>query len=105
MSLTVKQIKQFRTIGHRLKPVLVVAGALGDNVLAEAERALKDHELIKVKVNADDREQKKALVEELCARTGAELVQLIGKVALVHRAAASPDPRLSNLLRHKELLN
>ena len=105
MSLSTKQIKQFRAIGHRLKPVVTVSGGLGDNVLAETARALSDHELIKVKINAEDRELKKLLVEELCAQSGAELVQLIGNVALIYRPARTPDPRLSNLLRHKELLD
>lgn len=105
MTLSAKQTRQFRAVGHRLKPVIIVSGDLSQGVLAEAERALEDHELIKVKVNAEDREEKKALVAALCAQTRAELVQLIGNVALIHRPARKPDPRLSNLLRHKELLD
>ncbi|WP_241521026.1 YhbY family RNA-binding protein [Kineobactrum sediminis] len=92
--------KQLRAIGHKLKPVVTVAGnGLSDTVLQELERALTDHELIKVKLAAPDRETRAALATELCSRTGAELVQSIGNVVLVMRRAAKPDPRLSNLMR------
>lgn len=104
MTLSARQTRQLRAVGHRLKPILIVSH-LGATVLAEADRALEDHELIKVKVNAEDREEKKELLAQLCEKARAELVQLIGNVALLHRAAKKPDPRLSNLLRHKELLD
>ncbi|WP_410961553.1 YhbY family RNA-binding protein, partial [Salmonella sp. SAL4457] len=51
MALTQEQKKQFKSIGHHLKPVLIVAeNGLTEGVLAELERALNDHELIKVKL-------------------------------------------------------
>ena len=44
MPLTQEQKKQFKTIGHHLKPVLIVAdNGLTDGVQAELERALSDH--------------------------------------------------------------
>jgi len=50
MILTPDRIKQFRTLGHALKPIVTIAGnGLSENVLAELERALSDHELVKVK--------------------------------------------------------
>jgi RNA-binding protein len=96
-----KTIKQFRTIGHQLSPVVIVANGLSDNINAEINRALKDHELIKIKVHAEDRDEKKQLVAEICKNSGAELVQLIGHVALIYKAAKNPNPKLSNLLRLK----
>ena len=104
MSLSSRQVKQYRSIGHRLNPIINVSNGLSDNIHAELERALADHELIKLKVNPGDREEKKALMAEICAGHRAELVQLIGNVALIFRAAAQPDPKLSNLVRHRELL-
>lgn len=104
MALTQKQIKQFRTIGHKLRPVVTVNG-LGEGVVAELRRALADHELIKIKVNAEDREEKRALIEAACTETGAELVQQIGNTALIFLAAPKPNPKLSNLQRHKELFD
>ena len=92
--------KQLRAIGHKLKPVVTVAGeGLSEGVLAELERALNQHELIKVKLAVGERSVKAAVTEELCATTGAELVQSIGNIILILRRAEKPDPKLSNLIR------
>ena len=67
MPLTQEQKKQYKSIGHHLKPVLIVAdNGLTEGVLAELERALGDHELIKIKVNILDREARLAAIAELC---------------------------------------
>lgn len=100
MSLTSTQKKQFRTIGHKLNPIITVAGnGLSENILLEADRALEDHELIKVKFAVGDREAKKQLITEMAKIVEALIIQEIGNVALFYRAAKSPDPKLSNLLR------
>ena len=92
--------KHLRRLGHNLKPVVTVAGnGLSETVNAEIERALTDHELIKVKLVADDRDSKKALTEAICADHKDELVQSVGHVLLLFRKSKTPDPRLSNLLR------
>lgn len=100
MSLTATQKKQYRSIGHNLNPVVTVAGnGLSEGVQLEVDRALEDHELIKVKFNVGDREIKKALIKTLCEQVQAEIVQEIGNIALIYRAAEDADPKLSNLLR------
>ncbi len=100
MSLTSTQKKQFRTIGHKLNPIITVAGnGLSENILLEADRALEDHELIKVKFAVGDRDAKKQLITEMAKIVEALIVQEIGNVALFYRAAKTPDPKLSNLLR------
>ncbi len=92
--------KHLRRLGHNLKPVVTVAGnGLSETVSAEIARALNDHELIKIKLVADDRDAKKTLTETICKDNNAQLVQSIGHVILVYRKAKTPDPRLSNLLR------
>ena len=96
--------KQLRAIGHKLNPVVIVSNGLTKGVAAEIDRALTDHELIKIRINAADREEKKELVDEICTKLGAELIQMAGHIALVFRAALKPKPELSNLLRHQELL-
>ena len=98
MTLSNERKKHLRHIGHALKPVLTVGDkGLSGNVLSELDRALEDHELIKIKLRSAD---KTALIEQLIATSGAELVQSIGHIVLVYRAAKKPDPKLSNLLRH-----
>ena len=102
MSLDNTTTRKFRRIGHHLSPIVMISSGLSKNIMTEIDRALTDHELIKIKVNTNDREAKKALIEEICKAKNAELVQQIGHVALLFRAAKQPDPRLSNLLRHKQ---
>ena len=101
MSKNAKQdTKQLRAIGHKLKPVVTIAGkGLNENVLTEIDRALSDHEFIKIKLAVGGRDARRAVSEELCARTGAALVQSVGNVILVLRRSAKPDPKLSNLIR------
>ena len=97
--LTNERKKQMRAIGHHLKPVVLVGDqGLSQGLLDELNRALNDHELIKVKVRAE-RDTRKVLVENLCQETGATCVQTTGAMALLFRAAERPNPRLSNLIR------
>lgn len=92
--------RQLRAIGHKLKPVVTVAGnGLSETVTAEIDRALTQHELIKIKLAVGSREAKQAVSAEICSTTGAEVVQSIGNMLLLLRRCAEPDPRLSNLLR------
>lgn len=92
--------RQLRAIGHKLKPVVTVAGnGLHDGVLAEVGRALDDHELIKIKISVGSRESRDELLQELLTTCGAELVQRIGNTALILRRSETPDPAKSNLLR------
>ena len=91
--------RKLRAIGHNLKPVVTVAGnGLSDGVLAELNRALDDHELIKVKIVAD-REERREIVDAIDEFESTEIVQTIGGVARVFRPAREPDPALSNILR------
>lgn len=98
MSLTTEQKKRFRTLGHSLNPIVMVAGnGLSENVQLEVDRALEDHELIKVKFAVGDRDLKKQLIQELISIVEAELVQEVGNVAVLYRASEEPNPKLSNL--------
>ena len=85
MPLKAAQKKNLRGQAHHLKPLVTVADkGLSETVVAEIERALNDHELIKVKLRAD-REQRKAWALNIAARCKAELVQTIGQVACFYR--------------------
>ncbi len=100
MPLSQQEKKRLRTIGHHLKPVLILGGqGLTEGFGEELEARLADHELIKVKVNAESREDRSAIIEALCEQSGAQLVQRIGNIALLYRPAEKPDPKLSNILR------
>ena len=70
---------------HKLDPVVFVgAHGLSASVVAEIDRSLKTHELIKVRVNAD-RDEREGMLAEICAKTGAQPVQHIGKVLVLFR--------------------
>lgn len=100
MSLSNEQKKHYRTIGHDLNPIVTISSkGLSDTVLLEIERALNDHELIKIKVVAEDKSARKELTESISKQTKSAIIQEIGKVALIYRAAKTPNKKLSNLMR------
>ena len=71
---------------HALEPVVHVGGAgITDRLVAEVDRALTAHELIKVKVGVDDREARVRIGDEICARTDATAVHRVGKVLILWR--------------------
>ena len=101
MSASNSDKKKFRTIGHQLKPVVIIAQkGLTENIKEEIDRALTDHELIKIKLLTSTRAAKKELMEVICSEFNAECLQSIGHIILIYRAAKKPGPNLSNLLRH-----
>jgi RNA-binding protein len=84
--LTNAQIRFLRGHAHGLKAILQLgAKGLTDAVVAEVELALEHHELIKVKVAAEDRDARDAMIVELAGRADATLVQRIGNVAVLYR--------------------
>ncbi len=100
MPLSTERKKQFRALGHKLNPIVTIADrGLTDGVKAELNRALDDHELIKVKLAVSEREERKEAVAQLQALPGVEVIQQAGKVALLYRPNKKPNPKLSNLLR------
>ncbi len=100
--LSKQDIRRFRAIGHHLKPVLILGDAgLSDAFIDELELRLRDHELIKVSVNAEDRGDREMLGTAMAEAVNANIVQRIGKMLLLYRAAERPNPKLSNILRHQ----
>ncbi|WP_346796422.1 YhbY family RNA-binding protein [Halomonas sp. Bachu 37] len=100
MSLSQAQKKAYRSIGHHLNPVVIVSeNGVSENLLAELNRALNDHELIKVKLALPERDDRAAMLDELLADSRAELIQKIGKMALLYRKNPQANPKLSNIAR------
>jgi len=86
MTLTEKQRKHLRKLAHSLKPVIIVGNAgASDALLAELDQTIEHHELIKVKVNAGDRDVRDDVVQELLAATDAVLVNRVGNIATLYR--------------------
>ena len=98
--LTSRDKKRLRQIAHHLDAVVTIADqGVSTGVIHEAQRALADHELIKVKVALLEKAQRNDAAETLAAACEASLVQSIGKVAVLYKPNPKANPRLSNLAR------
>ncbi|ATA25399.1 RNA-binding protein [Brenneria goodwinii] len=88
MNLSNKQKQHLKGLAHPLKPVVMLGNnGLTEGVLAEIEQALEHHELIKVKVAAEERETKTLIIEAIVRETGASNVQVIGHTLVLYRPA------------------
>lgn len=100
MKISNEDKKQLRRLGHKINPVVTVATkGLSENVLAEIDRALTDHELIKIKLNNSDRQSRAHVIEIIREKCGAEVVQSVGHILLLLKKSNDPNPKLSNLIR------
>ena len=86
MPISGKEKRALRARAHHLSPVVSVGSAGATSaLLAELENALDVHELVKLRVTAEDRAQRRALIDTLCERSNAVLVQTIGHTAVLFR--------------------
>jgi putative YhbY family RNA-binding protein len=93
LALTSRQRAHLKARAHVLEPILHI-GKTGvqDSVVAEVDTALKAHELIKMKINDDDRDAREAMAEDISTRTGAAIVQRVGKVVVLWRPKPDEPP-------------
>jgi len=86
MTLKNTQKKFLRQAAHHLKPV-VWAGKNGisKSLITEIEQALLTHELIKIKCQLGEREERDAGIEKICDKTNANLVQRIGNIVTLYK--------------------
>lgn len=95
MSLSNKQKQFLKAKAHELKPVILLGGnGLTEGVIAEIEVALGFHELIKIKVPTEDREQKVLIMDAIIRETKAEKVQVIGKTLVLFRSSEAKKIQL-----------
>ncbi len=86
MKLSNKQKQYLKGLAHNLKPVVQLGGnGLTEGVLAEIDLALDHHELIKVKVPSDDRQEKALIMDAIVRETNAIKLQVIGHVLILFR--------------------
>ena len=86
MSLSGKQRRYLRSLGHALNPVVQIGrDGLSEAVIAAIGEALDTHELIKIRVgSASDLEREEA-AQQAASATGAEVAQVLGNTALLYR--------------------
>jgi len=86
MALSEKQKKHLRRLAHPLSPLVMLGHAgLTDGVVNELERALTDHELVKVAARVGERAARDAALAALAVRTMSEIVQRVGHVGVFYR--------------------
>jgi len=84
--LSNKQVKFLKARAHSLKPVVRVGQhGLTEAVFKELEIALDHHELVKLKVAADDRDARETMLAALSGKTRAQIVQRIGSMVVLYR--------------------
>ena len=92
--LTSAQRRALRARAHHLQPIVMIGGAgLTAQVVREIDIALRSHELIKVRALDADREGRDALLPAICAATGAEAVQTVGKVLVLYRPRPTEEEK------------
>lgn len=90
-ALTSKQRRFLRSQAHHLQPVVHVGDAgVSEAVVAAADQALAHHELIKVRFQQGDKAERRAMAQSLCTGTEAQLVQEVGRIAILYRPAEEP---------------
>ena len=84
--LTTKYKQQLKGRAHKLKPIILI-GNKGFSVAVknEIDRALHDHELIKIRIASEDRDERRELAAQICEALNATLIQTIGAIAVVYR--------------------
>jgi RNA-binding protein len=86
MALTEKQKKHLRRLAHPMNPIVILGNAgLTDAVVAELDRALADHELVKVSARIGERDARNVALAMLASRSLSELVQRVGHVGVFYR--------------------
>ncbi len=86
MELTNPQKKKLKGIAHDLHPLVTIAqDGLKESIHDEVDTALNFHQLVKVKIIADDREKRKDFIDQLSKKHNAIVVQTVGHVAVFYR--------------------
>lgn len=85
--LTGKQRRFLRSLGHSLHPIVLVGkDGIDDGLVAALDRALADHELVKIKIGDSATLERADAADELAQRTRSEVAQILGNTVLLYRA-------------------
>lgn len=84
-----------RRKSHHLKPIVIIGQkGLTGAVAIEIERALLDHELVKIKLHDHDRNKCKMLIEQICQDRNATLIHTVGHTATIYRKTTSLEKQV-----------
>jgi RNA-binding protein len=87
LELTSQDIRELKSKVHHLKPVVIIgSNGLTDAVIQEINLSLNTHELIKIRIHLNDsKEGMTEIVNEICTKTQAVSIQMIGHIAAIYR--------------------
>lgn len=89
--LSEKHRKQLRKLAHHRKVIVIIGQhGLTDNVMAEIDQALAVHELVKVRINAGEREERQEIIDRIAQQTHSDVVQQIGHIGVFFRRSENP---------------
>ena len=92
LTLTPAFRRDLRARAHALDPVVSIGhGGLTPAVMREIDVSLKAHELVKVRVHSDDRDEREAHLAAICEALDAAPVQHLGKLLIVWRPAPKKE--------------
>ena len=78
--------RSLRAHGHALSPIVQIGkGGVTHAVIKQVEQALADHELVKVKVDADSPDDRFAAADQMAAQPGVNVVQIVGRAILIYK--------------------
>lgn len=90
-TLAKKQLTHLRQLAHEIKPIIIIGNkGLTESVMEEIKLALEHHELIKVRVNAGEREARTEMIEQIKNECDAEIVITIGHIVGLYKPAKEP---------------
>lgn len=96
LKLSPAERRSLRARAHAINPVVSIAqNGLSDAVLKEIDVNLKAHELIKIRVYNDDRDEREAYLATICDQLDAAPVQHIGKLLVIWRPAPDEEAMAS----------
>jgi len=90
MTLNTKQKQDLKAKAHALKPVVLIGEkGVTPAVMKEIEGAIAHHELIKIRIASNDRDERREMIQAICEAASAELVQIIGSIGVLYRKSKS----------------
>lgn len=95
MAVNDRQKRYLKSLAHPLKPVVMIGNkGLTETVLAEIDKTLEQHELIKVRVSGLEKADRTAMIEQIALATSSNLIMSIGHIAAFYRPAKEPTIQL-----------
>lgn len=94
MTLHADVLRKLRALGHHLQPIVQVGKeGVTEGLVAAAARAIFDHELVKVRIGTEAPDDRTVIAAALAEATKSELVQVLGRTALLYKRHPS-KPKL-----------